>query len=171
LLVDSPANFDAGDDVRFHGSDALMDTNWGHAIRFVMAQETRPTIEEHNAFRYAHHDPDIDDVKSASQQEIETIYRASYWLPYAPTLPSGLDLFFFDTAVTDGVPEATKALQRALGVGPDGHIGIVTTKAIIAAVRERKLADVLDKFMIFRKAGGVERVAKARAAAKDMIRY
>jgi lysozyme family protein len=157
-----------------------MDTNWGHSIRFVMAQETRPSLEEHNAFRRSHFDPDLGDVGSASQQEIETIYRISYWMPYGPTLPSGLDLFFFDSAVTEGVLEATKGLQRALGVDPDGHIGIVTTEALITSIRTRRVAEVIDRYAVQRRvrvAVGADlkstsaRVDAALAAAKELIRY
>jgi len=150
-----------------------MDTNWGHAIRFAMEQDSRPTLEEHNAFRRSHFDPDLGDVGSASQQEIETIYRISYWMPYGPTLPSGLDLFFFDTAAADGVPSAVKALQRALDVDPDGHIGIVTTEALITSIRTRKVSEVLDRYAVERVSlkSTPARLDAALAAAKELIRY
>jgi lysozyme family protein len=149
-----------------------MDTNWGRAIRFVMKEQggSKLTIDEHNAFRRSNFDPDLGDVLSASQQEIETIYRISYWMPYAPVLPSGVDLFYFDTAVIEGVPDALKGLQRALKVDPDGHVGVVTTEALLSIIRTRKVADVLDRYAAERM-GEEDRTARVLAVAKDMIRY
>lgn len=60
----------------------------------------------------------------------DDIYHRSYWLPYCPMLPLGVDYTFFDMCVNAGPVQAAKVLQRALGVTADGHIGVVTSAAL-----------------------------------------
>lgn len=71
-----------------------------------------------------------EDVWQAPQAQIDEIYREQYWLPLCPELPSGLDLEFFDFSVNSGRSQAVRTLQRALGVTPDGMLGITTKQAI-----------------------------------------
>lgn len=73
------------------------------------------------------------DVWTASEEEIEAIYRTQYWLPYSDPFPRGIDYQFFDMNVNHGMHNATRILQRALGVLDDGHIGIVTSAAVLKA--------------------------------------
>jgi lysozyme family protein len=82
------------------------------------------------------------DVWNASQAQVDDIYRKSYWQPYCPNLPFGLDYSFFDEAVNTGPHEATLILQRALGVTADGHIGVVT----LAACQTVDTATAIDAF-------------------------
>jgi lysozyme family protein len=128
------------------------------------------TLAEHNAFRFVHFDPELKKLEDALNQEIETIYRLSYWMPWCPTLPSGLDYFFFDSAVCHGVLNAIKALQRALSVEPDGHIGVITTAACIQAIRDKKLNDVLDAYALQRysRQDQKERIEFALKHAKQL---
>lgn len=70
------------------------------------------------------------DVWQASDTEIKNIYENSYWLPYCPALPRGVDYLFFDMSVLQGIHEAAVLLQRGLGVTDDGHLGIVTRAAL-----------------------------------------
>ena len=125
-----------------------MEQNWTRSISWTLAAEPerRPSLAEHNALRFLDFNPFVERPEDAARHEIETIYRLSYWMPYAPTLPSGIDYFFFDMAVTDGVPKATQALQRALKVDPDGHIGVITTSAIVQAVRDHKVMGLLEDY-------------------------
>jgi lysozyme family protein len=126
-----------------------VDKNWKRAIGLILeADKGRPglTLVEHNAFREHHGDPPLARVTDATGSEIETIYRLSYWMPFVPALPSGLDYFFFDTAICTGVPEAIRAMQRALLVEPDGHLGIVTTQAIFKVMWAGTLCEVLDGY-------------------------
>lgn len=85
-----------------------------------------------NAWRTTH--PGLHpDVWEAPQGTIEAIYREQYWVPYCDGLPAGLDLSFFDFSVNAGRTQATKTLQRALGIAADGMMGMVTRDAIAAA--------------------------------------
>lgn len=69
-------------------------------------------------------------VKNISKAEMETIYYTDYWLPYAPQLPSGLDLEFFDLDVNGGQHRAIVTLQRALAIHDDGQWGPQTADAV-----------------------------------------
>lgn len=72
----------------------------------------------------------VGDVWTASQDEINEIYKTQYWNPYCDGLPRGLDLVFFDFCVNAGRQQAVKALQRALGISADGMFGIATKNAV-----------------------------------------
>lgn len=73
------------------------------------------------------------DVWKATDQEVATIYKEQYWLPYCPNLPAGLDYLFFDISVNCGRTQAVKQFQKALGVQVDGMMGKVTEDAIGSA--------------------------------------
>lgn len=64
-----------------------------------------------------------DDVKALPVTEAAEIYRARYWNPHCPNLPTGVDLLFFDSAVNQGPGRAAVFLQQAAGVARDGIIG------------------------------------------------
>lgn len=87
---------------------------------------------EYDAYRKSKGEP-TQDVYAASDAEVGDIYQSQYWLPYCPQMPPGVDLCYFDMAVNGGPVEATKLLQRALGVADDGHIGLITLGAVQAA--------------------------------------
>lgn len=73
-------------------------------------------------------------VREITQDEIERIYHARYWLAAkCDQLPWPLSLFMFDSAVNHGVAGATKILQRALSLKDDGIFGPVTLAAVRAA--------------------------------------
>jgi lysozyme family protein len=84
---------------------------------------------EYNAWRQMHGEAPKD-VWTASEAEIEEIYRTQYWAPYGDLLPRAVDYQFFDMNVNHGLGNAVKILQRSLGVIPDGHIGVVTMAAL-----------------------------------------
>jgi lysozyme family protein len=85
---------------------------------------------EYNAYRQRLGKP-LGDVWNASAAEIRDIYLTQYWRPWCDKLPLGLDLAYFDFAVTAGGVQATRTLQRALGnVAVDGRMGIITLRAI-----------------------------------------
>jgi lysozyme family protein len=82
-------------------------------------------------------------VRNIDPEEVRTIYREEYWLPYCPKLPTGLDLCLFDTNVNNGVHAGTVMLQRALDITADGVFGGETSGAIFklkADVRSVHLA-------------------------------
>lgn len=71
-------------------------------------------------------------VVSISDTEVEDIYRRKYWARIrGDSLPKRMDMVVFDAAVNMGVVQASKFLQRALGVPDDGMIGPHTTDAAI----------------------------------------
>ena len=90
------------------------------------------TQKEYNAWR-RRRDLPAQPVERISEVEGKQIYYDSYWMPESPQLPVGLDLCYFDTSVNQGSGEATRILQRSLGVSSDGIIG-PKTKAAIKAI-------------------------------------
>ena len=73
-------------------------------------------------------------VLEITPREIRTIYWGRYWRPAACDAIAGtkpnLALVHFDAAVNQGVGEAERMLQRALGVAADGVIGPSTLMAV-----------------------------------------
>lgn len=62
------------------------------------------------------------------------IYRAKYWdAVRAEDLPAAVRYEMFDAAVNSGTGQATRWLQRALGVADDGRLGPITIAAAHAA--------------------------------------
>lgn len=75
----------------------------------------------------------IEDLKSISDTEVSTIYKAGYWdAVHGDDLPAGVDLSVFDFGVNAGPPRAIEMLQRAAGVDDDGIIGPATLAAVKA---------------------------------------
>jgi lysozyme family protein len=105
---------------------------------------------EYDAYRKAKDEP-CRDVSACTQAEGYEIYRTNYWLPYCPTLPPGLDLQFFDASVNMGCVEATRILQRVLGLNVDGEWG-PKTAARTAAISSRYLRGVIAAFTARRSA-------------------
>lgn len=90
------------------------------------------TQREYDAYRTTH--PGLpSDVWKAPQSAIQAIYESSYWEPWCPQLPDGVDYVFFDVSVLHGPAKAATWMQKALGVEADGHLGILTLTAMQAA--------------------------------------
>lgn len=71
-------------------------------------------------------------VRYITDAEVERIYREDYWNPInADHLPAGLDYVTFDASVNSGIGRGPKWTQRALGVTPDGRIGVKTVAAAV----------------------------------------
>jgi len=86
---------------------------------------------EYDTWRVQHGLP-RQDVRQMTQAEGDDIYLNNYWFPYCPDLPVGLDGAFFDAAVNEGVGEAVKILQYALGTPNDGKWGPATDAKVKA---------------------------------------
>jgi len=87
--------------------------------------------------------PDVD-IKNLTKEHASAIYKKYYWNKVqADQLPSGLDLVVFDSAVNSGPAQATKWLQRAIGVRDDGVLGPVT----LLALQKADTLSVIDKFL------------------------
>ncbi|MDX1611629.1 MAG: glycosyl hydrolase 108 family protein, partial [Candidatus Thermoplasmatota archaeon] len=73
--------------------------------------------------------PDVD-IAELTREDAGEIYRKDYWdACHCNELAHGIDITVFDAAVNTGTKQATKFLQRALGVTADGIIGPLTLSA------------------------------------------
>lgn len=78
------------------------------------------------------------DIKGLTLEGAKRLYREDYWDPLGgDSLGDPLDYAIFDLAVNSGVKTATKMLQTALGILPDGAWGPASAAALTAA-RDRK---------------------------------
>jgi len=78
------------------------------------------------------------DIRGLTIEQAKAIYRRDYWDRIkADQLPAALAVDVFDAAVNMGVSQATRMMQRALGVTADGLIGPQTIAAAGAANPER----------------------------------
>ena len=117
-------------------------------------------------------------VRAISDGELRDIYKNQYWnVIRGDDLPAGVDAAVFDYAVNSGPVRAAKALQAAVGVPADGHIGEATLEVVSRAVP----AGVIDKicagrlrfvqglstFSVFGK-GWSSRIASVRTFAKSL---
>ncbi len=90
--------------------------------------------------------PEID-IEKLTLEEAKELYRTDYWEKIGgPLLPWPLCLYVMDAAVNQGVKPAVTMLQEALGVKPDGVVGLVTT----TAAARRRQSDVIPVFLTAR---------------------
>ena len=90
------------------------------------------TQKEYDAWRQEQNEP-TQDVWTASDSDVRTIYHDEYWEPFCDSFPNGVDYLYFDMAVNAGPYRASILLQRALGVTADGRIGPITRQAAATA--------------------------------------
>ena len=101
------------------------------------------TQREYDAYRKSH--PDLpSDVWSAPQSAISDIYDISYWQPWCPQFPDGVDYVFFDISVLSGPGRAVRWLQEALDVAVDGHIGVITLSTLKSAAPKDVISKISD---------------------------
>jgi lysozyme family protein len=82
------------------------------------------------------------EMRNLTKADVKPIYKTMYWDKVrGDDLPHGLDWSVFDWAVNSGPGRAAKALQRIVGVKPDGGIGPVTLRA----VHNFDAADLIEK--------------------------
>lgn len=100
------------------------------------------------------------DVKNLTRKEAEAIYRKSYWRQSGGSLlPVGLDYMAFDYGVNSGPARAVKSLQKVVGTGQDGIVGVQTLNAVknYPGGIEKLLQDYADERMRFlRGLGGAQ---------------
>ena len=71
------------------------------------------------------------DITNLTKEAAKEIYRRDYWIKgKCDRMDWPLNIVQMDCAVNAGIPQASKFLQRALGVDDDGRIGPVTLSAI-----------------------------------------
>lgn len=117
------------------------------AVNFVLLHEgglvedARGGLTNHGISQRAY--PDLD-IAGLTREQAVSIYRADYWqAARCDLLPAPLDFALFDGAVQHGVQAATRLLQRALRVDPDGILGPVTHAAASTAPVRPVLSDYL----------------------------
>lgn len=130
----------------------------------------------YNAWRQSKGLP-TQDVFLATDAEVTSIYYEQYWSPYGDSLPTGLDLVFFDFCVNAGRQQSVKTLQRALGLPADGMFGVRTKTGVeqadigrlIHAFSEKRRAFYrsLRTFSVFGK-GWLARTDRIERAASQM---
>lgn len=118
------------------GNDDDPDDHGGRTSRGI-------TQREYDAWRQEQSLP-LQDVWTASDADIQSIYHDEYWNPWCDLLPVGIDYLYFDMAVNAGPHRATVMLQRALGVADDGRIGPITRAAIAGADPKQLISDYSD---------------------------
>ena len=85
------------------------------------------------------------DIAALTREQAIAIYERDFWRPVVAVCTDDGALAFqlLDAAVNHGMGNATRFLQRAVGVADDGHVGPMT----IAAVQRMPAADVHLLFM------------------------
>ena len=98
------------------------ETNWGVTKRTAMA----------NGY--------TGNMKTMTRQQAYEIYRRAFWLRYnCEQMPDAVAYQFFDAAVNHGFGNASRMLQRAVGVLDDGIIG----KYSLEAINHNPISDTL----------------------------
>lgn len=83
------------------------------------------------------------DIGALSLEGAHRIYRADYWDKIrGDDLDPGLALVCFDAAVNNGVGQAVRWLQGAVGIKADGVIGPVTLAALARADPQKVLVEL-----------------------------
>ena len=139
-----------------------MDNNFDRCLAFVLKEEGGNdddpndhggrtsrgiTQREWDKFRLTNPDRPVD-VWKAPDNDIRTIYHASYWLPHCSNLPSGLDLCFFDFGVNAGQHQAIKTLQKCLGIPSDGGWG-PQTESLVSSIKD--VASAINAYSVGRE--------------------
>lgn len=90
------------------------------------------------------------DFATLTRDQAKEVFREGYWKPVrGGQLPRLIAFVAFDMAVLHGIFAATTAMQRAIGVKPDGHIGPVTL-ARLASLSEARVKDACQTMIVAR---------------------
>ena len=90
-------------------------------------------------------------VAEIDMHEVSTIYQQEYWDKcHCSNIPIPLDLLVMDSAVQHGVNRASRWLQRCVGANQDGSIGDKTIYALHTYVVDKKLQEVINKYLSLR---------------------
>ena len=104
-----------------HPSDPGGETQWG------ISKRTYPALN----------------IRDLTREQAIEIYRRDFWdKSEADLLPAPVGFQLLDGAVNSGIAQASRWLQRAVGVADDGDIGPVT----LAAIRKADPADLVMQF-------------------------
>ena len=109
-----------------HPQDPGGATNLGISLRFARSLGRVVDLD-------GDEDVDAEDIRLITPAIAADIYRSEFWAPVrGDELPAPLDLVVFDAAVNNGVGQAVRWLQGALGVARDGAFGPRTLAALRA---------------------------------------
>lgn len=101
-------------------------------------------------------------VREIAGDETREIYRDQYWAAVrGDELPAGVDLVVYDFAVNSGPVRAIRALQAALGVEADGHLGEQTLAALRNRLPAGVIGDVCERRLAFMRQARDKRGAAA----------
>lgn len=90
--------------------------------------------------------PDLD-IKNLTLEQAKEIYYNDWWIACGiDRFSSAMQFQMFDAAFNHGLRNASKILQRAVGVNDDGIIGGITLSAVNAMSEN----DLLLKFLSYR---------------------
>ena len=85
-----------------------------------------------------------ENIKGMTAARAKEIYMTDYWMRCrCPDLPEGIRLAVFDCAVNQGVGQASRLLQRSLGLKEDGMLGLAT----ITAAQKKPARELLVDFL------------------------
>lgn len=92
-----------------------------------------------------------EDIAGMTLERAAAIYREHYWAPIrGDDLPAPLALMVFDSAVNNGVGNAVRWLQEAVGAHTDGVMGPATLAAVTHTVASTGGAALCAEFMVQR---------------------
>ena len=90
------------------------------------------------------------DIKNLERWQAIDIYRRDFWTPVASLTPdSALQYQLLDTAINSGMGNATRMLQRALGVADDGHFGPLSQARLRVVDREDVVLSFIAERLMF----------------------
>lgn len=88
------------------------------------------------------------DIANLTVDDSSAIYRRDYWTRAGcQSMPAPIAMLVFDSAVNNGVAEAVRWLQAAVGVAADGVVGPATLAAVARVVDTHGGAAVAIEFM------------------------
>ena len=94
-----------------------------------------------------------EELRNISDAEVAAIYRKRYWDEcLGNDLADGLDYAVFDAAVNTGPREASRLLQRVVGVPVDGVLGPKTLAAVSDYIAAEGLPKLIDAYTEARQA-------------------
>src|SRR5687768_7043574 len=90
------------------------------------------------------------DIKNLERWQAIEIYRRDFWVPVAALTPDPvLQYQLLDAAVNSGMGNATRMLQRAIGVADDGHFGPLSQSRLRMVDREDAAVLFLAERLLF----------------------
>lgn len=116
------------------------ETNWG------ISRRSYPTL----------------DIKNLTREGAKAIYRRDFWAPVAMKVnDTALVYQLVDAAINHGMDNATRFLQRALGVADDGHFGPVSAAALVTAdIKDVHLRFMAERFEFWAKLARFDRFGR-----------